>query len=143
MVVGFWSGLISALMVFLWFTLGYLPAFVPGLPGFGIPANHGFAAVEIQEAVGTALVIGHWHVLLSSVFSVIGGVVGGLAGILLARTGRGSHEPRRILWSVLAFCLIGSAMLNASPRRSGRTHLDKTALFIHITRTNGESKSNQ
>jgi hypothetical protein len=98
MLVGFWSGLISALIVFLWLTVGYLPAFVPGLPGFGIPANHGFAAVEIQEAVGDALVSGYLHVVLGSVFNVIGGTLGGFAGILVGRTGRGPDEPRRILW---------------------------------------------
>jgi hypothetical protein len=100
--VGFWSGLISGLMVFLFgMAMGYILAFVPGLPGAEIPANHAYNPVEYQRLnVSDTLGGGLAHLFgFGGIFSVISGTIGGLAGILLARTGRGPEEPRRILWT--------------------------------------------
>jgi hypothetical protein len=90
--VGFWSGLISGLMAFLsTVIIGYILAFIPGLPGAEIPStDHVYTATEFQrvnvmDALGGALA----HLfLIGGVFSVVGGTVGGCAGILLARTER-------------------------------------------------------
>jgi hypothetical protein len=104
--VGFWSGLISGLIVFLGFmAFGYLLAFVPGLPGAEIPKDPGYTALEYQRLnVSDTLGYGLGHLFLfGGILSMIGGAVGGLAGILLARTGRGPAEPRRIFWSFLAW----------------------------------------
>jgi hypothetical protein len=112
--VGFWSGLISGLMTFFAFVvLGYILAFVPGFPGAEIPRNQPYTAAEFQEVnVMESLGGGLWSLFyLGGAYAVLGGAVGGLAGILLARTGRGEGESRRILWSALTCCVIGSAIL--------------------------------
>jgi hypothetical protein len=92
--VGFWSGLISGLIAFFALAvIGYVLALVPGLPGAEIPsADHVYTAAEFErlnviDALGGALA----HLFLfGGVFSVVGGTVGGCAGILLARAGRGA-----------------------------------------------------
>jgi uncharacterized protein (TIGR03435 family) len=114
--VGFWSGLISGVVAFLGcMVFGYILAFVPGLPGAEIPAYHPYTAVEYQqENVADSLGGGSFQLFVfGGIFSVIGGTVGGLAGILLARTGRGAGEARRLLWSLLAFCILGTSILSA------------------------------
>ena len=115
--VGFWSGLTSGLIVFLGFmAFGYILAFVPGLPGAEIPANYPYTAVEYQQAnVGDGLGGAFFGLFLGGIFGVIGGTVGGLAGILLARTGRDAGEVRRLLWTLFAFCILGTSILNARP----------------------------
>ena len=121
MQVGFWSGLISGLMVFLaGMALGYILAYVPGLPGAEIPANHAYTALEYEQSnvadtFGGALV----HLFFfSGIFSVIGGTAGGFAGLLFVRTGEAPDTSRRILWGLLTFCIVGSAILSAGSRHS-------------------------
>lgn len=91
---GFWSGLISGLMVFLALAaIGYLCAFVPGLPGAEIPsANHAYTAAEFERLNVTDALGGAFAFLFAGcpVFGVIGGTVVGWAGIRLERTGH-SH----------------------------------------------------
>jgi hypothetical protein len=97
--VGFWSGLISGLMAFLSAAvIGYILAFIPGLPGAEIRStDHIYTAAEYQrvnvmDALGGALA----HLfLIGGVFGVVGGTVGGCAGILLARTERGANVSDR------------------------------------------------
>jgi tetratricopeptide (TPR) repeat protein len=100
--VGFWSGLIGGVIIFVWMMLmEYAGALIIGLPGAEIPSNPAYAAVEYQRAnMIDTLRGGLIHLFLfGGVFSVIFGTVGGLAGILAARTGRGPDEPSRIRWS--------------------------------------------
>jgi hypothetical protein len=89
--VGFWSGLISGLMAFLAVAaLGYILAFFPGLPGAEIPSTTRaytatqFQQLNVEDALGGALA---QLFLFGGVFSVIGGTVGGYAGILLTHGG--------------------------------------------------------
>ena len=98
--VGFWSGLISGLIMFLGLmAYGYILAFIPGIPGAEFPKNQPYTAIEYQIAnVGDTLGGGLFFLFFGCVLSVIAGAVGGLAGLLLARTGRGPGEIRRILW---------------------------------------------
>jgi hypothetical protein len=99
--VGFWSGLIggiivaSALMAF-----GYVWAYVPGVPGAEIPRHAGYTAAEYAEVNLSDTLGGGLFFLFvfCGTFGVIGGALGGLTGVLLARTGRGPEEPRRVLW---------------------------------------------
>jgi len=100
MLVGFWSGIISGLIVFLGFmAFGYLLAFIPGLPGAEIPQNHPYTAVEYQQLnVGDTLGGGLVQLFYGGAFSVIGATLGGLMGILLVRSGRSPEEPRRLVW---------------------------------------------
>jgi hypothetical protein len=106
--VGFWSGLISGLMTFLALAaIGYILAFVPGLPGAEIPsfAEHLYTTLESQRVnivdhVYTALEYQRLNVFdalggglaflfgFGGIFSTVAGLVGGCAGILLERTGR-------------------------------------------------------
>jgi hypothetical protein len=90
--VGFWSGLISGLIVFLAMVgLGYILAFVPGLPGAEIPStNHAYTALEFQQ-LNVADVLGGASgglFVFGGLISPLAGWVGGCAGLLLARTGR-------------------------------------------------------
>jgi hypothetical protein len=98
--IGFWSGLVSGLVVFLLLmAFGYILAFVPGIPGAEIPRNHTYTAVEYQEInVSDTLGGGLFQLFGGAAFSVVGATVGGIAGILLTRTGRGdevSHQVNR------------------------------------------------
>lgn len=94
MLVGFWSGLISGLILFLvLMAFGYLPA------GAEVSQSHRYAAVEYQQIkVGDNLAVGLWVLIYGGAFSVVGATLAGLAGIALARTGRSPEEPRRISW---------------------------------------------
>jgi hypothetical protein len=90
--VGFWSGVICGVIVFLaGAALGYILAFVPGLPGAEFPtAAHGYTPVEFQrlnvaDALGGG--ISYWFGF-GCLFSPVAGTVGGWAGLMLARTGR-------------------------------------------------------
>jgi uncharacterized protein (TIGR03435 family) len=129
--VGFWSGLISGVMVFLaGATLGYILAFVPGLPGAEIPsADHVYTAAEFQrlnvlDALGGAFA----HLFgIGGLFGAISGTLGGWAGILLERTGRGpeaSTLPVAMLLSFLTLTPMARAMqsfevVSIKPNRSG------------------------
>ena len=88
---GFWSSLVSGLMVFFILTaIGYVLAFVPGLPGAEFPKiNHiyisgEFELVNVSDALGGSLAILFG---LCPLFGGIGGTFLGWAGIQLARTG--------------------------------------------------------
>jgi hypothetical protein len=100
MLVGFWSALISGLILFLGImAMGYLHAFVPGLPGAEIPKNHPYTVVEYQQRnVGDNLGGGLVQLFYIGAFSVIGATLSGLTGMLLVRTGRTPEEPHRIRW---------------------------------------------
>ena len=71
--------------------IGYILAFVPGLPGAEIPARHPvytaaeYETLNVMDAIGSALA----EFLLGGLLGIIGGTLGGSAGILLERTGRG------------------------------------------------------
>lgn len=116
--VGFWSGLISGIIVsFVLMAFGYVWAYAPGLPGAEIPQHDGYTAAEYAELnVSDTLGGGLVFLFEGGVFGLIGGALGGFAGILLARTGRGPQEPRRILWSALACCVFSSAVVGNSGR---------------------------
>jgi hypothetical protein len=111
--VGFWSGLISGLMsFFVLMAIGYLCAFIPGIPGAEIPDNIPYTSAEFEQlnvldAFGGGL---YFFFLIGGVYGVIAGAGGGLLGILLARTGRGPEESRRVLWSLLTVCILGSTI---------------------------------
>ena len=100
MLVGFWSALISGLILFLGFmAMGYVHAFVPGLPGAEIPKNHPYTAVEYQQAnVSDNLGGGLGQLFFIGAFSVIGATLSGLTGMLLVRTGYPPEESRKIHW---------------------------------------------
>ncbi len=95
--VGFWSGLVSGLMVFVaLMAFGYVLAFVPGLPGAEIPKTPSYTATEYQrlnifDVLGGSLA--HLFVI-GGLLGTIDGMVGGCAGILLARTGLSPEEKR-------------------------------------------------
>ena len=74
---GFWSGLISGLVVCFWMmTMGYIHAFIPGLPGEILSSQ--YQRANVGETLGFGLV--HLFVI-GGIFSVIGGTLGGVAGI--------------------------------------------------------------
>jgi len=85
MLVGFWSSLVSGLIVFHGFmAYGYVLAFISGIPDAEFP----------RKTLGGGLFL----MFLGGADAVIAATIGGLAGILLARTGRSPKEPRRVLW---------------------------------------------
>jgi hypothetical protein len=89
--VGFWSGLISGLMAFLSLAaVGYILAFVPGLPGAEIPPAELYTTLDYERLnVFDALGGGIAHLFgFGGVFATLSGMLGGCAGILLERTGR-------------------------------------------------------
>jgi hypothetical protein len=100
--VGFWSGLVSGLMVFLTLAvLGFILAFVRGLPGTETVTGNYF---KILPAIG-AEVFGFPHTpsgVLSHLFGTggfsgaIGGLIGGCTAVLFARTGLSPEEKRRL-----------------------------------------------
>ena len=88
--IGFWNGLVSGMILhFGLIVLGYILAFIPGLPGAEIPAMKAYTAMEYQT-LNVGDVIGGATVFLFflSVFSPVAGWLGGWAGLLIARTGR-------------------------------------------------------
>jgi hypothetical protein len=94
--VGFWSGLINGLMVFLSLAaFGYLLAFVHGIPGAEFPSGgHPYTEFEYQrinvfDALGGALV----YLFGGCVISTATGIMGGCVGMLLERTGRIPNVP--------------------------------------------------
>ena len=100
--VGFWSGLVSGLMVFLAFAaFGCILAFVPGLPGaetvtlegyFRILSGMSWEVFEFPHTPGGMLS----HVFGTGAFSgAIGGLIGGCT-VLIARTGLSPEEKRRL-----------------------------------------------
>ena len=92
MLVGFWSAIISGMIVFLgMMAYGYIFAFIAGISGPEFPRY--------------TLAGGLFLTFLGGTDSVIGAALGSLAGILLARTGRSPEEPRRVLWGLLALCI--------------------------------------
>ena len=95
--VGFWSGLVSGLIVFqTLMVFGYVLAFVPGLPGAEIPKTPGYTAAEYErinifDTLGGSLV----HLFgIGGVLGALDGLAGGCAGILLVRTGLSPEEKR-------------------------------------------------
>jgi len=98
--VGFWSGLVSGLTVFLAFaSFSYILAFVPGLPGaetmdgyFRILSGMSWEVLEFPHTPSGMLS----HVFGTGAFSgAIGGLIGGCT-VLLARTGLSPEEKRRL-----------------------------------------------
>ena len=100
--VGFWSGLVSGLMVFLTFAVfGFILAFVRGLPGtetvtlgdyFKILSGLGGEVFEFPHTPSGVLS----HLFGTGGFSgAIGGLIGGCT-VLLARTGLTPEEKRRL-----------------------------------------------
>lgn len=86
--VGFWSGLVSGLMVFLAFAVvGYIVAFVPGLLGAEISGEFQSKAIFNSLAMG----ISHLFVV-GGVLGTFNGMIAGCASILLARTGLTPEE---------------------------------------------------
>jgi len=89
--VGFWSGLISGLIMFFGLiALGYILAFFPGFPGAEIPSKtHAYTALEFQQLnvadVLDGAIVGFFF---GGLICPVTGWVGGCAGLLLARTGR-------------------------------------------------------
>jgi len=94
---GFWSGLVCGLMAFLALAaIGYILAFVPGLPGAEFPkVDHillhdnnytpaDFELLNVSDALGGALA---FLFGICPLFGGIGGTFLGWAGIQLARTG--------------------------------------------------------
>jgi len=94
---GCWSGLISGLILFPALTLiGYLCAFIPGLPGAEIPKSAAYTAVEFQslnvfDALGGAFSL----FIFGGAFGLIAGTIGAVVGILLERTGRAPDVSTR------------------------------------------------
>lgn len=95
--VGFWSGLISGLLAFMGLmAVGYILAFVPGLPGAEIPSNNrAYTAREyeyanVSDVLGGSL--GHLFII-NGAFGVIAGLIGSCAAIRLERTGRDPKLP--------------------------------------------------
>jgi hypothetical protein len=87
---GFWTGLVSGVMSFLALAgVGYVLAFIPGLPGAEMPREpytaEQFQALNVSDAMGGALT----HlVILGAVFCSIAGAIGAASGIVLERAGR-------------------------------------------------------
>jgi hypothetical protein len=97
--VGFWSGLISGLIVFLYrAALVYVLTFIFGLPGDEVPRTPFYTIAELHrvnifDSLGNALV----HLFLfGGALGAIAGMAGGCAIILLARTGFSPEEKRRL-----------------------------------------------
>jgi hypothetical protein len=94
---GGWSGLVSGLMLFPALTLiGYLCAFIPGLPGAEIPRSLTYTATEFQslnvfDALGGAFSL----FIFEGIFGLVAGTIGATAGILLERTGHDPDMPPR------------------------------------------------
>jgi uncharacterized protein (TIGR03435 family) len=113
--VGFWSGIVSGLMLFLGLmAYGYILAFIPGIPGAEFPPIHPYTAMEYQRAnVGDTLGGGLAMMIFGFGFEVLGATVGSWLGMMLARTGGDPRGSGRIVWSVVAFCMLGATMLSA------------------------------
>jgi hypothetical protein len=93
---GFWTGLTSGGMSFLALaTVGYVLAFIPGLPGAEIPKEpytaDQFQALNVADAMGGALT--HF-LILGAVFCAVAGGIGAASGIALERTGRAPDSAR-------------------------------------------------
>jgi hypothetical protein len=88
--VGFWSGLVSGLLVFFVLAaMGYILGLVPGFPGAEIPKTPAYTAAEFEAAnvmdgLGGAMA---FLFMICPVFGLVGGTFGAWAGIRLARTG--------------------------------------------------------
>jgi len=87
---GLWSGFIGGLLVFFALApMGYIQGMIPGLPGAEIPSAQPYTAaqylaVNVMDALGGAMA---FLFMICPLLGVAGGIVGGWAGIRLARTG--------------------------------------------------------
>jgi hypothetical protein len=88
--VGFWSSLVSGLVLFFVLTTsGYILGLVPGFPGAEIPKTPVYTAAEyervnVMDALGGAMA---FLFMICPLSGLVGGTFGGWAGIRLARTG--------------------------------------------------------
>jgi uncharacterized protein (TIGR03435 family) len=112
---GLWSGVVSGLVLFLgMMAYGYILAFIPGIPGAEFPPSHPYTAIEYQRAnVGDTLGGGLAMMIFGFGFEIAGATLGSWAGMMLARTGGDPKTSGRIVWSVVAFCLLGATIMNA------------------------------
>gem|GEM_PF-1443286 len=94
--VGFWSGLVGGLIACVVLAaLGYVLAFIPGMPGAEISSlRWGFTSEESRQFnIGNAMGGALFYLVSGSILGLAGGIIGGLIGIPLDRSDRPEAEP--------------------------------------------------